>query len=56
MPTLLAGIVGSLAGAVVQDWLRPHVGVRVSAAAALGTMLVVFWGTRRWLTRLRNGD
>lgn len=56
MPTLLAGVAGSLVGSVVQSWVRPYVGVRISAAIALGIAVAVFWATRRWLTQLRNGE
>jgi hypothetical protein len=55
MPTLVAAVTGSLAGAAVRACVRPYCGVRLSAAIALVTMLVVFWGMRRWLTHLRDG-
>ena len=55
MPTLVAAVLSAIVAAALQSWLKPYVGIRVSAALALVCLTGLFWVTRKWLTRLRDG-
>jgi hypothetical protein len=55
VPTLVAGVAASLAAFLVEEALRPYLDVRIKALISLVVLLGIFYVTRRWLMRLRDG-
>jgi hypothetical protein len=55
MPTMVAGIVASLAGWLVEDLLNPFLGFGPTALVSLVFTGVLFFFMRRWLVGLREG-
>ena len=55
MPTIVAILLAAVVAGVVEDWLRPFLGIRLTALAALSTWGLTFYFTRRWLLDLRDG-
>ena len=55
MPTLVAGIVSSLAGWLFEDLLSPFLGTGPTALLSLVFTGVLFFFMRKWLVGLREG-
>ena len=55
MPTLVAGIVASLAGWLVEDSLSPLLGFGPTAILSLVFTSALFFIMRKWLVGLREG-
>ena len=54
MPSLAAAAVASLAGFVLDDLLRPYLGMSVTLVLTLVASTLVFFYVRRWLVDLRG--
>ncbi len=54
MPTLMAGLLGSVVGGVLQEMLRPYLGVPLSALLGLIAFFGLFFPVRNWLRELRG--
>ena len=55
MPTLVAGIVASLAGWLVEDLLSPLLGMGPTVIVSLVFTSALFFVMRKWLVGLREG-
>ncbi len=54
MPTLVAGLVASVAGWAMDDALQPFLGVGVTLALSFVSTTVLFLVLRKWLVDLRG--
>ena len=54
MPTLLAGLLGSVLGVALEEMVRPYLGVPLSALVSLVVFFGVFFPVRNWLRELRG--
>ncbi len=54
MPTLMAGLVGSVLAWLVGDTLAPYLGLPLSALLSLAAGSAVFFPVRNWLRDLRG--
>lgn len=54
MPSITAGLLASIVALVVEGWLRPYLGLALTAAIGLGLWVGVFYVTRNWLIGLRG--
>jgi hypothetical protein len=54
MPTLMAGLVSSLAGWLIEDAIQPYLGMAGAAGVSLVVSMLVFVRLRRWLRDLRS--
>ena len=54
MPSLVAGLVASLAGWMIDDLVQPYLGMGVTLALSLAFSTTIFFVARRWLTELRG--
>ena len=54
MPTIAAILLAGVVALVVEGWLRPYLGVAVTAAIGLAVWLGVYYVTRKWLMSLRG--
>ena len=54
MPSLLAVLLASLAGWVIDDLVQPSVGAGPAFAVSAAGSLAVFFVARAWLVRLRG--
>jgi hypothetical protein len=54
MPSLVAGLVASLAGWMIDDLVQPYLGMGLTLVLSLACSTTVFFVARRWLTELRG--
>ena len=54
MPTIAAGLLAGIVALLVEDWLRPYLGLAATAAVSLGVWVGVYHLTRKWLIDLRG--
>jgi hypothetical protein len=54
VPSLVAGLVASLAGWVIDDLFQPHLGTGATLILSLLCSTVVFFAGRKWLIELRG--
>ena len=54
MPSLVAGLVASLAGWLIGDLVQPYLGMGVTMILSLACSTVVFFVARKWLIELRG--
>ena len=54
MPSVVAAAVASLAGWVLDDLLRPYLGMGVTLVLTLVASTLMFFYVRRWLVDLRG--
>ncbi|MFI5183775.1 MAG: hypothetical protein ACHQNV_05220 [Vicinamibacteria bacterium] len=54
MPSLMAGLVASLAGWMIDDLVRPYLGAGVTLVLSLACSTILFFVARKWLTELRG--
>ncbi len=55
MPSLMAGLVASVAGWAMDDLLQPYLGMGATLALSLLGSTAIFLIVRRWLNELRGG-
>ncbi len=54
LPTLMAGLVGSVVGWLIEDLTRPFLPLPIRAALGLAAAVAVFFPVRNWLRELRG--
>ena len=54
MPSLVAGLVASLAGWLIDDLVQPVLGVGLTLTLSLACSTVIFFMVRKWLIKLRG--
>jgi len=54
MPTIAAILLAGVVALVVEGWLRPYLGLPVTAALGFAVWLGVYYFTRKWLLSLRG--
>ena len=54
MPTIGAIVLATVTMILIKDWLRPLLGIRLSALLSLVVWGLVYYFTRRWLLELRG--
>ena len=54
MPSIVAGLLASIVALVVEGWLRPYLGLAVTAVIGLALWVGVYYVTRNWLIGLRG--
>jgi len=55
VPTLMAGLVGSVAGWLIEDLTQPYLPLPLRALLSLAAAAAVFFPVRNWLRELRGG-
>jgi hypothetical protein len=54
VPSLVAGLVASLAGWMIDDLLQPYLGTSATLVLSLVSSTLVFFVGRKWLIDLRG--
>ena len=54
LPSIVAGLVASLAGWMIDDLVQPYLGMGLTLVLSLAFSTTIFFVARRWLTELRG--
>ncbi len=55
MPSLMAGLVASVSGWMIDDLVQPYLGTGPTLVLSLVFSTVIFFVARKWLKELRGG-
>jgi len=55
VPSLMAGLVASVSGWMVDDLVQPYLGMGPTLVLSLALSTVIFFVARKWLRELRGG-